>query len=427
MIWLNPWAWLGVLGIALPIAIHLLGRGHARVIRFPSLRFVDVSRLLPTRRSRIQDPWLLAVRVAIVAVAALALAQPLLLTRGRRRALDRGLARAIIVDTSASMRRSVVPGRSALDSAMATGKQLAATAQTSIVVQSNDPAAALAGAVAWIARQERRGEIVLLSDFQRGQIDVADFAGVAAQTGIVLRKMAPSDSGISSAIFSLGGRAIDARASVTAVGTDVAWTAAHRDSTVNPAVKLFAGAGDANRLAALQSVASMVAVPLPLDTTRAIGILFPGYSAHDAIAASLRATRFSWAVALLANARREALPVVSAGDGIIEGQRRFILVTSASAASIDAARLVSLARQSVSTAPAPAELEPATVAESDLRRWERAPAESSPSQHRPLDDDGPSDGRWLWALVLVLLVVEWRLRRPAQLAREASQERARAA
>ena len=78
MIWQNPWAWLGMVGVALPILIHLLGRGHARVLRFPTLRFIDPSRLLPTKRSRIQDPLLLAVRVAIVGCAAIALAQPLL-------------------------------------------------------------------------------------------------------------------------------------------------------------------------------------------------------------------------------------------------------------------------------------------------------------------------------------------------------------
>src|ERR1700749_1932101 len=100
MIWLNPWAWAGVIGVALPILIHLLGRGHAQVLKFPTLRFLDASRLLPTKRTRIHDPLLLAVRVAILLFAAAALAQPLVLTNGRKASLDRGLARAIIVDTS---------------------------------------------------------------------------------------------------------------------------------------------------------------------------------------------------------------------------------------------------------------------------------------------------------------------------------------
>ena len=36
MIWQNPWAWLGIGALALPILIHLLGRRH-----FLALREVD--------------------------------------------------------------------------------------------------------------------------------------------------------------------------------------------------------------------------------------------------------------------------------------------------------------------------------------------------------------------------------------------------
>ena len=115
MIWLNPWAWLGLLGVALPVLIHLLGRGHARVHRFPTLRFLGASRLLPTRRTRIHDLPLLLVRIGAVALAVAALAQPLVLTAKRARSLDRGLARAIVVDTSASMRRATPGGTSAIE------------------------------------------------------------------------------------------------------------------------------------------------------------------------------------------------------------------------------------------------------------------------------------------------------------------------
>ncbi|HEV8218511.1 MAG TPA: BatA domain-containing protein, partial [Gemmatimonadaceae bacterium] len=113
MIWLNAWALIGLAGVALPVAIHLLARGHARTRRFPSLRFIDPSQLLPTRRTRIQDPLLLALRCAIVALAALALAQPLLVTAKRKQAVERGIARVIVVDTSVSMRRLTPSGSTA--------------------------------------------------------------------------------------------------------------------------------------------------------------------------------------------------------------------------------------------------------------------------------------------------------------------------
>src|SRR5262245_39222827 len=98
MIWRNPWAWLGLTTLALPVLIHLLGRGHARVQPFPSLRFLERSKLLPTRRTRLHDVALLAVRVGILAAAVAALAQPFLRTGNRGATSTTVLARAILID-----------------------------------------------------------------------------------------------------------------------------------------------------------------------------------------------------------------------------------------------------------------------------------------------------------------------------------------
>ena len=68
MRWQNPWAWIGLLTVALPVLVHLFSRRPARVEPFPSLRFLDVSRLLPTRRTRLTDRVLLLVRMAMVAM-----------------------------------------------------------------------------------------------------------------------------------------------------------------------------------------------------------------------------------------------------------------------------------------------------------------------------------------------------------------------
>src|SRR4051812_29246552 len=102
MIWQNPWAWLGMSTLALPILIHLLGRGRARVLRFPTLRFVDAARPKPLRRTRIHDPWLLVVRLGVLLAAVVALAQPFVKTRHRLRASADALAMVVVVDTSAS-------------------------------------------------------------------------------------------------------------------------------------------------------------------------------------------------------------------------------------------------------------------------------------------------------------------------------------
>lgn len=428
MIWLNPWAWLGVLGVALPIAIHLLGRGHARVVRFPTLRFLDASRLLPTKRSRIQDPLLLALRIAIVTVAALALAQPLVMTGGRRRALDRGLARVIIVDTSASMSRGTGRGGRMLDSARSLATRLGAAAQTSIVVQSAEPADVIPGAVAWLAKQGRRADIAIVSDFQRGAIDSLDLRAIPTSVGLVLRGVSPSTSASDvRASFLSGTRTVEARGVATASGTNIRWLPSVGDTTVNIPVALFAGADDAAELDALRTAASSNAVPLPIDSSRAVALVFPGYASRAAVLSALRPARAAWKVDLLAAARRADLAVVAAGDATIDGTSRFVLVTDARPLSLDAARLVSIARHATSSAPSFAELEVETLSDGVLRSIERAPADAVPDQHRPLDGEGPSDARWLWLAVLALLLVEWRLRRTTASARIETEARARAA
>ena len=94
MIWQNPWAWAGLGFLALPVLIHLLGRGQAPRRVFPTLRFLPPSRSLPTKRRRIRDPLLLAVRLGILTAAVVALAQPFFVTSKRRSELSRGVARA---------------------------------------------------------------------------------------------------------------------------------------------------------------------------------------------------------------------------------------------------------------------------------------------------------------------------------------------
>lgn len=94
---LNPVAWLGALLVALPIAIHLFSRQPARTVAFPSLRFLDITRVLPTRRTSLTDLLLLLLRVLIVLSAVFALSQPLFATGG-----GASIARAVIVESADS-------------------------------------------------------------------------------------------------------------------------------------------------------------------------------------------------------------------------------------------------------------------------------------------------------------------------------------
>ncbi|HEX5214731.1 MAG TPA: BatA domain-containing protein, partial [Vicinamibacterales bacterium] len=176
MIWRNPLAWLGIAAVAIPILVHLIGRRTPRRLPFPTLRFVTLAPTLPSRRHRLTDLPLLAVRIALIAAAVAALAQPwwprtVAQTNG-------GIARALVVDSSVSMTRFVAPGRTALDEGRALAAAAAAGASVTRVVEAGALHTALPAALGWLATQSGTHEIIAFSDFQRGALDDADVAAV---------------------------------------------------------------------------------------------------------------------------------------------------------------------------------------------------------------------------------------------------------
>ena len=100
MIWVNPLALFALAAVAAPILIHILIQRRAERIPFPTLRFLQPTRLAAIRRHLLEDLPLLAVRVALLAAAAAAFAGPLLVTAARRNAWDRRSVRAVVVDRS---------------------------------------------------------------------------------------------------------------------------------------------------------------------------------------------------------------------------------------------------------------------------------------------------------------------------------------
>ena len=425
MILLTPWAWVGVLGIGLPILVHLLARGHARVHRFPSLRFLEASRLLPTRRTRIHDTALLAIRCGIVLLACAALAHPVVLTSRRARALDRGLARAIIVDTSASMRRMTARGGPAVDSARRAAQALVQTAQASIVIDSNDPVAALTGAAAWLAGQGRRSEVIVISDFQRGALDSLDVEAIPRELGIGLRRIEIADTAAAERRAAVGGSVASVRAAVVGNRTDAEWTVSARADS-GDAVVLLGAESDRATIDAVQKAAATAPVALPTDSTRRIAIVFSSYGDRPALEEAARPAHARWMVDLLAKIEARGISVTRSGVADVIGRSRLALFTRAAPSSLEAVRLAALARQATSVAPPTRELDPATIPAASLAAWQRSPSDV-PSQQRPLDREGPSDARWLWIAAVVLLLIEQRVRRLRDVPAQVAEERARAA
>jgi hypothetical protein len=414
MTWLAPWAFLGLLAVAVPIAIHLITRRRTRVQRFPTLRFIAASRVLPVRALRPSDPLLLALRCAILALAAAALAQPLFRGGARERAAAGVLARVIVVDTSASMRRGAAAGGSALAAARAEAAAAAAAADVALTIETADPAGQLTGASAWLGQQTGRGEITVVSDFQRGTLAEADLAGVAAGVGLSFIDV-PVEAGAAAfeSMARLGGREILVRATPTDSTTTATWSvrAAGVGAASEPVLLLAASAERALADATLAAAGPFVRQPA--DPASSIAIVLAGYEGRAELERTAAPADAAWMAAVIASVPAGTL-VESARRARIDGRDRLVLFTEAPAGSAESAELVVAAANALAPNVDAAEQEPARIPQAQLAAWQREPTAVTV----PPEDGG--DGRWLWLFVLLLLAAEWWIRRPRAAGRPAT-------
>jgi hypothetical protein len=418
MIWRNPWAWLGLASLALPILIHLLGLGRAKVVPFPTLRFLDASKLLPTRRTRIHDAALLVVRLAILFAAVAALARPLWLSANRKRVVESALARAIIVERG-----------------LGAPESLSTNATASIVVQSSNPAREISGAAQWLERQPGRRELVIVSHFRRGSIDSSDLANVPRAIGVRLVRLELGDSTVI-ARAQTGAGTVNARTTLGEQTTTSEWTTA--PSPAPEIATLLVAPGDRARADAAVRAALVVGIALPLDSTRSVAVAYPGASLPPstpidsawmiAAAARIRADSTLIDAASLSPAvAADTSGLVVARNGtnqpVVMAKRsagNLLLVAAFDPGSLASAALLSAIAKARSTATPVA---PGMIASESLAAWQRAPAADRSAA--ALGDE--SDGRWLWIAVLILLGIEAlmrRSRREAQMAAEVVRDRA---
>ncbi|HUS64325.1 MAG TPA: BatA domain-containing protein, partial [Kofleriaceae bacterium] len=101
MSFLAPLMLLGVLGVALPIVIHLIGRRRAKRVRFAALDFLLGSDRKVKRRLRLRELLLLLARVLACLAVPLALAKPFTACEARGPQVSRGpQAAVLIIDNS---------------------------------------------------------------------------------------------------------------------------------------------------------------------------------------------------------------------------------------------------------------------------------------------------------------------------------------
>lgn len=435
MIWLNPVAWIGLAALGIPLAIHLLSRRDARVQRFPTLRFLGVSRLTPVRRTRISDLVLLVVRMAIVVAAVAALAQPRWHTAARTRADAGRVARAIVVDTSASMRRAV-GATNALDSARGAARVIAAQSFVSRMIETAAPGRAIAGASAWLDAQSGARELVLVSDFQRGAVDSSDVAAIPTSVGVRAVRIVPVAVPADLRVAGAGGDLI-ARMTPTPELTTVNWRAAPPTAPREDVVRVIAAPRDRARAdAALRAARS--AVSWPADGGP-VTIVYVGAAERAALLRDARRVDAAWMGDALARIRGDALlgsaaasatlvagatrdtafvslgrsadawPTAFAARTVIDGRPTLTLFALVDPGSLASSALMAAAARAVSATPPAEEVDPEFVSDAELARWQRAAGPQGTPARAGTEPD--SDGRWFWIVALALLAAEFVLRR----------------
>jgi Aerotolerance regulator N-terminal len=181
VIWLNPAAWIGLLAVAGPIVIHILVQRKAERLAFPSLRFLQEGRLASIRRHLLEDVPLLAIRAAIVAAAAAALAGPLIVSRTQRQAWNARVVRAIVVDEVT--RAASTFARNPLE--RATVDKLQPPAFLSQTFETAAVSDVIPRAVAWLENAPpARRELLIVGPLALGSVSADDLAVIPPGIGI---------------------------------------------------------------------------------------------------------------------------------------------------------------------------------------------------------------------------------------------------
>jgi hypothetical protein len=175
------------------------------------------------------------------------------------------------------------------------------------------------------------------------------------------------------------------------------------DRAAGPAALTVRGAeGDRTAIARAVEAAQSFGVPVA-HPVRPVDLAFAG-------AASMPDTPpvTPWIASAAIALHRSAL-LAETGAPVRVGERDGVMTiaTTLAAGSAFAPAVIRAALLAASPATIDREAETASVDERVLARWRRAPAPDTGATP-PADDN---DGRWLWALALVLLIVESAVRR----------------
>ena len=129
---LYPLFLAGIAAVALPILLHMIRRHTRQRVAFSSLMFLRPTMPRFRSRSRLEHVLLLLVRCSILCLLALAFARPFLRQAGATSPVGASRRMVLLLDTSASMRRTGVWAR-ALDEAKAVLKDAGPADRVSVM------------------------------------------------------------------------------------------------------------------------------------------------------------------------------------------------------------------------------------------------------------------------------------------------------
>jgi hypothetical protein len=139
---LAPLMLIGVAALAVPIAIHLIGRRRARVVKFAALDFLFATRRRTARSFRLRERVLLLVRAIACAAIAMALAKPYTSCARKGPQVTRGPQAAVLVIDDSFAAGYRVDGspwlHGARDEAIRVLRQLGPEAEVAIVRTSEN-------------------------------------------------------------------------------------------------------------------------------------------------------------------------------------------------------------------------------------------------------------------------------------------------
>ena len=419
MIWLNPAAWIGLIALAAPILIHILVQQRAERLPFPSLRFLQQTRLASIRRHVLEDLPLLAIRAAILAAAVAALAGPLVITPMQRQAWNARLVRAIVVNAVDGAQTPQPSDRTFLSQTFET-RSLPDGLHRALAWLDNAPPA--------------RRELVIVGPLALGSVTAEDLSAVPPTIGIRFERSGtlPAERTIAGGKV-LGPVVHQQTVELNGTATSVRETAASAPdrfpidvvcaAAARPAVDAAIAAVRSERVwaPAADRHARLVLIGRPVDAT-GIADARPENDAWtaDAIAwvardpelqaeaadvpAGLNDARFSaapWHTLVLASDGRPLAAAAGSPGGLI-------VVSGAEASSLVTPLLLLAMANGIAVPPDLPVAEVLPIPDAQLQGWTRPAA---PVMAPRIDRVERDDRRGLWALVLGLLALETWVRR----------------